>query len=265
MGHCPSCGTTLNSPREVSRVLGVSASRVRGVLSRHPHRLQGGRVGRHWLVPAQAVKNFQRQAWGVRLPADHDAGAAGVGASACPKCGAAFLSVKQAAQALGRSIFYIYAILDQDPGRLQAFRVGRRWVIPQRGVNRYKETQLLRGILDKDGNIPQETQAALEKILQAPPDGTQEIEVVVKPEKCDCGAYPFPHRKGGGQCQFASGDKGLSKAQKQFFRRIKDTAVDRDELNHLEKRSLNALLRKGRVEIDEATGRLKAADNETRA
>jgi hypothetical protein len=28
-----------------------------------------------------------------------------------------------------------------------------------------------------------------------------EVEIRVKPEVCDCGAYPFPHRKGGGRCQ----------------------------------------------------------------
>lgn len=120
--------------------------------------------------------------------------------------------------------------------------------------------QPLRGLLDQDGNIPPETQAALEKVLQALVNGSQEIEVV-KPETCDCGAYPFPHRKGGGQCRFASsGTKGLSKAQRRLFRRIQDTSVDPDELNHLEKRSLKALLRKGRVEIDGATGRLKVAN-----
>lgn len=94
MGHCPSCGTALNSPREASRALGVSASRVRGVLSQHPHRLQGIRVGRHWVIPAQTVKDFRWQPRGVRLPADRDVGATGIGSPVCPGCGEAFLSVK---------------------------------------------------------------------------------------------------------------------------------------------------------------------------
>jgi len=181
MSHCSFCQTMLNSTKEAAQMLGVSDSRVRGVLARHPERLQGSRVGWGWIVPAKGVKEFRQQS--------KDGNGQSTISPTCPGCGERLLSTRQAAGELHVSVSRVHAILARDPERLQAFRVGHRWVVPESGVRAYRDRQrLFAALTDNDNHNG---------------DLSTKIEIVVKPEVCHCAAYPFPHRKGGGQCDEA--------------------------------------------------------------
>jgi hypothetical protein len=56
---CPGCGLPLVSAEEAARIMGVSYSRVRAILSRRPERLQAFKVGKIWLIPERAAKEFR--------------------------------------------------------------------------------------------------------------------------------------------------------------------------------------------------------------
>ncbi len=182
MGQCSSCDTVLNSTREAAQALGVSDSRVRGVLAHRPGRLHGGKIGWGWVIPDEGVRGFHRQPSGVHLATGAD-GREPKG-PVCPGCGERLLSPKEAASELQVSVSRVHAILVRRPERLRGFRVGRRWIIPGSGVEAYRDRQRLFGALKGDGGQGD--------------NGSTKVEVVVRPEVCDCGAYPFPHRRGGG-------------------------------------------------------------------
>ena len=164
--------------------MGVSDSRVRGVLAHRPGRLHAGKVGWVWVIPVEGVSGFHRQPSGVHLAAGKDGRVPR--APVCPGCGERLLSPKQAAGELQVSVSRVHAILARHPERLWGFRVGHRWVVPESGVAAYRDRQRLFGVLRGNGQGD---------------DVSARVEVVVKPEVCDCRAYPFPHRKGGGRCE----------------------------------------------------------------
>jgi hypothetical protein len=198
MGCCPSCGAVLNSTGEVAEVLGVSDSRVRGVLADHPRRLAGRRVGWLWVVPTEGVGEFRPQPSGVRLPASENGREPAP--SVCPGCRQRLLSATQAAAELRVGASRVRAILARNPDRLRAFRVGRRWVIPECGVEVYRARRRQLAALNGDGSQEQAEEGT--KAIQVHEEGEPvKLEVIVKPEVCYCEAYPFPHRKGGGRCE----------------------------------------------------------------
>lgn len=206
MGCCPGCGTELLSPREAAETLTVSDGRVRGILSRHPGRLNGGRVGWGWLVPETGVAGFTAQPTGIHL----DGNGTGLATDQCPVCGERLLSVKETAAALRVSVSRVYAILSADPARLQAFHVGRLWVIPGQGLAAYQDQRKVLDALrkrDSDG-----TESTILVITPGKlPRGTDpalKIKVVYGPEVCTCAhvrtkaGKTFPHRAGGGDCPY---------------------------------------------------------------
>lgn len=56
---CPNCGFPLVSAEEAARIIGVSYARVRAILARRPERLRAFKVGRAWVVPEQAAREFR--------------------------------------------------------------------------------------------------------------------------------------------------------------------------------------------------------------
>jgi hypothetical protein len=56
VSNCPDCGLPLVSAEEAAEIVGVSCSRVRVILASRPERLQVYKVGRTWVIPAQAAK-----------------------------------------------------------------------------------------------------------------------------------------------------------------------------------------------------------------
>jgi hypothetical protein len=198
MGYCSSCNTVLNSTEEAAQTLGVSDSRVRGVLARRPGRLRGSKVGWSWIVPVKGVEKFDRQPNGLHLAPGADGREPG--APVCPGCGERLLSPKQAAGELQVSVSRVHAILARHPERLRAFRVGHRWVIPKSGVEVYRDRQRMFGVLKGNGGS-EKGAAGAGNVEDWGDRAPVTVEVVVKPEVCHCGAYPFPHRKGGGRCK----------------------------------------------------------------
>jgi hypothetical protein len=59
LSTCPNCGLCLVSAEEAAEIIGVSYSRVRAILSRRPERLQAFKVGKIWLIPERAAKEFR--------------------------------------------------------------------------------------------------------------------------------------------------------------------------------------------------------------
>lgn len=56
---CPICGMSLITAGEAARIIGVSYSRIRAILSHNPKRLQAFRVGKTWVIPEIAAREFQ--------------------------------------------------------------------------------------------------------------------------------------------------------------------------------------------------------------
>lgn len=136
MGSCPVCGAVIFSPAAAAGRLGVSVQRVRAILGRNPSRLQAFKIGAGWAIPAAAVAAFERgQVLGLdRRPA----------LPVCLGCGMRLYSAVAAAAVLGVSLRRVYAILSDWPGRLSEFKIGRRVVIPQIGIDVYRESDYRR-------------------------------------------------------------------------------------------------------------------------
>jgi hypothetical protein len=184
MSRCPRCNMTLYSTEQTAEELGMSDSWVRKMLGQYPGQLRAARVGWGWIVPADTLRELRQQGDGVALPPDENLHPV---LPTCPGCGERFLSPKHVAAALGLSLSSLYDILHRHPERLEAFRVGHRWYIPESAVDAYRTAlQLLGGLRPGHG--------------QEERDPTR-IEVIVRQETCTCPAYPFPHRKGGGKCE----------------------------------------------------------------
>jgi len=169
MGQCRQCGALLISTKELAVVRTRTDRCTR--LQLQSGELQGARFGGTWVIPEPPGEAVSR-----------------AGPAACPNCAEAWLSVSQAAAALRLPESTLYLLLKRRPGRLRAFRVGRRWVVPQSGVERYRA---LMNELDATDDVTEN------RIPEAP---TASVEVITRPETCRCSAYPFPHRKGGGRC-----------------------------------------------------------------
>lgn len=58
--------------------------------------------------------------------------------SNCPSCGLALVSAKEAADIIGVSYSRVRAILASAPERLQAFKVGSSWLIPERAARSFQ-------------------------------------------------------------------------------------------------------------------------------
>lgn len=56
---CPNCGLPLVSAEEAAQIIGVSYARVRAILANDPGRLWAFRVGRAWLIPERAAREFR--------------------------------------------------------------------------------------------------------------------------------------------------------------------------------------------------------------
>lgn len=169
MGQCPECGALLVSTREMAAATNRTDRCIR--LQLRTGQLAGVRFGGTWVIPKQSA--------GVLSHA---------GPLACPQCAEPWYSAEQAAAALEVPVSTLYLLLKQRAGFLRAFRVGRRWVIPESGVKRYRA--VIGALETADGTT-------IDRILEAL---DQQVEVLVRPEVCHCPAYPFPHRKGGGRC-----------------------------------------------------------------
>jgi hypothetical protein len=210
MASCPICGLALWSTAQAARSLGVTSSRVRALVAQDAQRLPAARVGWGWLVAAQGVTEFRPQPSGVRLQRDTRPSQTPP-RSTCPECGELFLSVGEAAKALGITDSGVYAILTRYKSRLMAFQVGGRWYIPESGVADYNQ--------GKNGGSGNE---------ESGPGAGREAVVEVEPRPCWCSAYSFPHRPGSGKCPNGSKralrhlDKGDSTdAQPQAIHRLR--------------------------------------------
>jgi hypothetical protein len=210
MNQCPKCGARVLTTSEAAQELGISASRVRAIL-RKPWRLDAGKVGQPWVVPGDSLKTFRAQPTGVHLPKQQNNG--DINHVACSGCGEEFYSVRQAATILEVSASKVYQIL-RSPHLLDAFKIGKRWVIPKGALETYRVGQeLLRTLADDNGDggktLPQLAAAISgdlpleDRELRA--DALKRIVVEVvrryRPSTCLCEAYPFPHRRGGGKCK----------------------------------------------------------------
>jgi len=57
---------------------------------------------------------------------------------ACPCCSTLFVSAKEAASIIGVSYSRVRAILVRRPERLQAFKVGSMWLIPEHAAREFQ-------------------------------------------------------------------------------------------------------------------------------
>lgn len=206
MGNCPVCGAEYLSTAAAARHLGVVPQRVRAILARHPGRLRETRIGQHRIIPVAGVAGFQRQASGVHLEAEPGREPQPV----CVGCSEPFYAPREAAAALGLTLRWIYALLKQEPEKLRAFRVGEFWVIPQSGVNAYRQRQQNKVAQGDGPTAPDWAKSVAEDKLQGkeirvPAKLTfRPIEFEIDLNKlppCRCGAYRFPHRRGSGPCR----------------------------------------------------------------
>lgn len=218
MGQCI-CGTELCSTGDAARVQQVEAGRVRNIVYAHPDRLRGCKVGWFWVLSGEAVRSFVGQPSGVHIPSN---GHVPPEAGQCPECGVVLWSTQQAAQRLGITQSGVQAALAANPADLLAFRVGRFWVVPEPGVEKYRQ---LRAQAQERAQAEQDLVTAARELLaarrrlaaldnapgDAAVDGTSagvrvRVEVTIKAGQCKCGVYrnakgrPFPHRPGSGRC-----------------------------------------------------------------
>lgn len=84
----------------------------------------------------------------------------------------------------------VYAILYRRPDQLRAFRVGSQWCIPAQAVAAYRRKR-------RNGGKPGDNGVGEEDVE----GGTVTVVEFTRQENCECGAYPFPHRPGGGRCE----------------------------------------------------------------
>lgn len=59
-------------------------------------------------------------------------------ATVCPECGLAFISAEDAARIMGISYPRVRAILNDHPERLNAFKIGGNWIIPEQAARQFK-------------------------------------------------------------------------------------------------------------------------------
>jgi len=200
MGQCPVCGAKLQSTSAAAVIHHVTDRYIRARLRRR--NMVGMRLGYTWLVPRQEDQPVSAGQSGNEV--------------ACPDCGERLFSAQQAAAELGVSPSRVYAILRHHPERLQAARVGRRWVIPASGIALYADRRAkvdqLTGALAEDEIDPLKIMAALPGAVKTPsPDGKglkltekqKKVVLEIEPRNCYCRAYPYPHRPGGGRCPHA--------------------------------------------------------------
>lgn len=206
MGSCPVCGAEYLSTAAAARQLGVVPQRVRAIVARNPGRLREVLIGQHRIIPAAGVAGFRRQPSGVHL----EAGSVREPQPVCSGCSEPFYAPREAAEELELTLRWIYALLKREPEKLHAFRVGEFWVIPQSGVDAYRQRQQNKAEAGKEqaalawekivaGGKRQEKAAETGEKLSIPP-----LELVIDIDElppCRCGAYPFPHRRGSGPCR----------------------------------------------------------------
>lgn len=135
-------------------------------ISRPPWRLRGCRVGWVWLVPAEGVRDFDRQPTGMHLPAGEDGQKSGP-SSSCPECGERFLAPRDVARTLQKSTSYVHASLVSRPALLRAFRVGSCWIVPEGGLESYRQAN--------ERSAPHQRNSGLDKKV-----------VIVRQETCRC-------------------------------------------------------------------------------
>ena len=58
--------------------------------------------------------------------------------SLCPECGLVLLSAEDAARVMGISYPRVRAILNHNPERLSAFKVGGTWIIPEQAAREFR-------------------------------------------------------------------------------------------------------------------------------
>lgn len=56
---CPECKLSLISAQEAARIMGLSYARVRAILASRPERLQAFRIGKTWVIPEFAAKEYR--------------------------------------------------------------------------------------------------------------------------------------------------------------------------------------------------------------
>lgn len=160
MGHC-SCGQELLSVTEAGQRLPsgpLSASRLRDILNAHPQRLRAFKIGPStWAIPAEALADFAPNPPGVPLHLNEPTA---LPPSHCPRCGQRLYTTLEAAGQLGVSRAWIGALSQEDPGQLNAFRLGARWVIPQSGVDAYRRSWTERKDAGSSGEVEKDAEQA---------------------------------------------------------------------------------------------------------
>ncbi len=56
---CPECKLSLISAQKAACIMGISYARVRAILASHPERLQAFRIGKTWVIPEFAAKEYR--------------------------------------------------------------------------------------------------------------------------------------------------------------------------------------------------------------
>ncbi len=56
---CPECGLVLLSAEDAARIMGISYPRVRAILNRNPERLDAFKIGKTWIIPERAARQFR--------------------------------------------------------------------------------------------------------------------------------------------------------------------------------------------------------------
>jgi hypothetical protein len=132
-------------------------------------------------------REFDRQSIGIHLSVGEDRRKP-VPPSSCPGCGERFLSPRDAAWALRKITSYVHAILASRPELLRAFRGGSCWIVPERGPESYRQAS--------EESARKRNSTPNRKVRIVPIR-----EIIVRQETYHCPTYPFPHYRGGGQCE----------------------------------------------------------------
>lgn len=56
---CPNCELSFITAEEAAEIIGVSYARVRAILNDKPERLGAFKIGRDWIIPKHAAKEFR--------------------------------------------------------------------------------------------------------------------------------------------------------------------------------------------------------------
>lgn len=57
--NCPNCKFCLISAEEAASIIGVSYARVRAILNCQPERLSAFKLGKTWVIPEKAAREFK--------------------------------------------------------------------------------------------------------------------------------------------------------------------------------------------------------------